>query len=126
MEYYVHAVARTHSFYDDIVVKLPIVIVGDKVVREATIDLQIHIIAHLIIQGPVEKEEEEDEVPPVPAEEDEPEALLDMDDDEDAAEEDEGSADDEKGDEADEDGKEDSDEEDKISGLFGEGDSGSE
>ena len=31
MEYYVHAVARTHSFYDDIVVKLPIVIVGDKV-----------------------------------------------------------------------------------------------
>ncbi len=26
MEYYVHAVARTHSFYDDIVVKLPIVI----------------------------------------------------------------------------------------------------
>ena len=33
MEYYVHAVARTHSFYDDIVVKLPIVIVGDKVTR---------------------------------------------------------------------------------------------
>ena len=26
MEYYVHAVARTHSFYDDIVVKLPIII----------------------------------------------------------------------------------------------------
>ena len=26
MGYYVHAVARTHSFYDDIVVKLPIII----------------------------------------------------------------------------------------------------
>ena len=34
MEYYVHAVARTHSFYDDIVVKLPIVIVGDKVDKQ--------------------------------------------------------------------------------------------
>lgn len=31
MEYYVHAVARTHSFYDDIVVKLPIVLDGDEV-----------------------------------------------------------------------------------------------
>ena len=26
MGYYIHAVARTHSFYDDIVVKLPIII----------------------------------------------------------------------------------------------------
>ena len=26
MGYFVHAVARTHSFYDDIVVKLPIII----------------------------------------------------------------------------------------------------
>ena len=39
MEYYVHAVARTHSFYDDIVVKLPIVIVGDKVDMQMEIDL---------------------------------------------------------------------------------------
>ena len=41
MEYYVHAVARTHSFYDDIVVKLPIVIVGDKVTRCTAIDLHL-------------------------------------------------------------------------------------
>jgi hypothetical protein len=26
MGYFVHAVARTHSFYDDIVVKLPIIL----------------------------------------------------------------------------------------------------
>ena len=26
MGYYIHAVARTHSFYDDIVVKLPLII----------------------------------------------------------------------------------------------------
>merc|ERR1719305_674118 len=62
MEYYVHAVARTHSFYDDIVVKLPIVIVGDK--------------------GPVEKEDDEVPSPPeydtaAPAE-----TVLDMDEDE--------------------------------------------
>merc|ERR1711879_127330 len=93
MEYYVHAVARTHSFYDDIVVKLPIVIVGDK--------------------GPVEKEDID--APPEDAEDkDGDDVLIDMDEEDEV--EDEESADDEKGDEADED-------DESLGEILGNGDS---
>ena len=44
MEYYVHAVARTHSFYDDIVVKLPIVIVGDKVHKQEKLLARLRMV----------------------------------------------------------------------------------
>ena len=44
MEYYVHAVARTHSFYDDIVVKLPIVIVGDKVDKQEKLLARLRMV----------------------------------------------------------------------------------
>ena len=124
MEYYVHAVARTHSFYDDIVVKLPIVIVGDKVDKKEENMACLRMVGTFLpIQGPVEKEV--NDAPPEDAEDDDgDEVLIDMDEEDEEVEGEGKSADDEKGDEADEDGEKGSDDEEESLGeILGDGDS---
>ncbi len=52
MGYFVHVVARTHSFYDDIVVKLPIVVQSKDVSKvDAVGNINFHKIKEHIIKN---------------------------------------------------------------------------